>query len=174
VLSGFEIGNEQQEQRPLTPATVRKSTSLLSLQFSSPGVKDCSEDWASDSQEYYSDVDSDDEDEERAGVPVPLRSVRAKPGWFYARQLHRFRFNNDFLAQPDSGELHIANCCQQRVSPPHLSLSLGPCSPCGYFGLVAADASASTRSCAGQGPWLALGFTKHKRQFSNSEAGWRI
>lgn len=84
VLSGFEVGIEQQEQRPLTAATVRKSTSLLSLQFSSPGVKDCSDDWASDSQEYYSDVDSDDEDEERAGVPVPLRSVRAGPEWYYA------------------------------------------------------------------------------------------
>lgn len=75
VLSGFEVCVEQPEQRSLTPRTVRKSTSLLSLQMSSPGVKDCSEDWASDSLEYYSDADSDDEEDERAGVPVPHRSV---------------------------------------------------------------------------------------------------
>jgi hypothetical protein len=36
--------------------------------------------------------------------------------------------------------------------------------------MVAADASASTTSCAEQGPWLALGFTRRKHQFSNSEA----
>jgi hypothetical protein len=80
---------EQPEQRQLTSPTVRKSTSLLSLQFASPGVKDCSEDWASDSQEYYSDVDSDDEDEERAGVPVPLRSVQAGRGRYYAYNLQQ-------------------------------------------------------------------------------------
>uniref|UniRef100_A0A383WES1 Uncharacterized protein n=1 Tax=Tetradesmus obliquus TaxID=3088 RepID=A0A383WES1_TETOB len=93
VLSGFEVGIEQQEQRPLTPATVRKSTSLLSLQFSSPGVKDCSEDWASDSQEYYSDVDSDDEDEERAGVPVPLRCERQYQELCRARAVARSRLH---------------------------------------------------------------------------------
>ncbi|WIA34522.1 hypothetical protein OEZ86_012845 [Tetradesmus obliquus] len=56
-------------------------------------VAHCSDDWASDSQEYYSDVDSDDEDEERAGVPVPLRCERQYQELCRARAVARSRLH---------------------------------------------------------------------------------